>query len=420
MKFLTLWFTMFLTFFPMNSQEVNYDESKVPSFILPELLRLKNGEKVTDSGTWMQKRRPEIRADFESEMFGKIPGELKLTSWKVLEQDNNAFKGKATRKQINLTVKKNSRELNIGLLLYIPNSVKKATVFLGYNFYGNHTICDDPAIISTTSWTMNEPSYGIVNNHVTEQSRGVQKDYWCVEKLIDSGFGLATVFYGDVDPDRDDFSDGVHPFFYAQGQNHPLPDEWGSISAWAWGLSRVMDYLEHEEKVDSKKVILMGHSRLGKAALWAGALDQRFAIVISNNSGCGGAALSRRAYGETVEAINKTFPYWFCTNFKKYNGHENDLPIDQHELIALIAPRPVYIASAVEDRWADPKGEYLSGYYASEVYQLFGLKGLTDSVQPPLNTPVMNQIGYHIREGGHKVTEYDWEQYIRFVRLHLK
>jgi hypothetical protein len=413
--YLMLLFSPILLF----SQEANYDESKMPAYKLPELLRLKNGKEVKSSKVWMKKRRPEILADFENEMFGKIPRTLKITSSKVLEESNKAFDGKATRKQIRLTVKKGDKEFNIGLLLYLPNSTNPAPVFVGYNFNGNHTVCDDPNILLTESWINNETSLGIKNNQVTEQSRGSSTSQWCVEKLIDSGFGLATVYYGDVDPDRNDFSDGIQPFLYSKGQEKPLPNQWGSIAAWSWGLSRVMDYLETEKRVDPKKVIVFGHSRLGKTSLWAGATDQRFAIVISNNSGCGGAALSKRIYGETVARINQSFPHWFCNNFKKYNNNEADLPFDQHMLIALIAPRPVYIASAFEDKWADPKGEYLSGFYATPVYNLFGLEGLTSPEQPPINTPVMNQIGYHIRDGKHDVTPFDWEQYIKFARLHL-
>lgn len=396
--------------------EANYDESKVPQFKLPDPLVTFNGKKIKNIKQWERTGRPELLTFFTENMYGEVPGKLDISSIKVLEQSDNAFDGKAKRKQVELSFVKGEHKLSFTILLYLPNGEKKVPVFLGYNFTGNHSVTNDVNVIISSAWVNDNPSLGIINNQFTEQSRGAAVNRWPVEKMLDAGFGLATIYYGEVDPDKDDFSDGVHPFFYVDDQKNPADNEWGSIAAWAWGLSRALDYLEQDPDVDAQKVVVFGHSRLGKTSLWAGVTDQRFAGVISNDSGCGGAALSKRAFGETIWRINRSFPHWFCGSFKNYNGNEKALPVDQHEVIAMIAPRPVYVASAEDDQWADPKGEFLSLKYAGPVYELCGIKGITQTEMPPVNQPIRGVMSYHIRTGKHDVTDFDWEQYIQWAK----
>lgn len=396
--------------------DINYDEDAIAPFDLPNPLITFNGRKIKNAKKWEQKRRPEILEFFTENVYGEIPGKLNIASVNMLEDSDDAIAGKAIRKQVELTFKNNNKELSFTILVYLPKNKEKSPIFVGYNFYGNHTITTDVNVIISDAWVRDNPSFGIINNQLTEQSRGVRTNRWPVEKIIDAGFGLATIYYGEVDPDKNDFSDGIHPLLYAENQTHPAGNEWGSISAWAWGLKRAMDYFETDDDIDESKVVVFGHSRLGKTSLWAGASDQRFAAVISNDSGCGGAALSKRRIGETVWRINKNFPHWFCDNFKMYSKKERSLPVDQHELIALIAPRPVYIASAEEDKWADPHGEFLSAFYATPVYNLYNKKGIQSPKMPEVNHPIQNTVAYHIRTGKHDVTDFDWEQYLKWAK----
>lgn len=410
----------FFLFMFIGSSQTNYEESKVPSFAVPDPLLTFSGYTINSVKKWEKVRRPELLRFFENDIYGKIPKNLKIDSYTILEQDDHALNGKAKRKQVELTFKNNNKTLSYTILLYLPKNKVKAPIFLGYNFYGNHTITEDKAVLISSAWANNNESFGIENNTLTEASRGKRTHRWAVEKILDAGYGLATIYYGEVDPDKNDFSDGIHSLLYQQGQNQPKPAEWGSIAAWSWGMARALDYFEKDADIDASKVIAFGHSRLGKTSLWAGATDKRFAGVISNNSGCGGAALSKRKFGETIAVINDRFPHWFCDNFNQYGDNEEALPVDQHQLLALIAPRPLYVASAEEDQWADPRGEFLSSHYATQVYHLYGKKGIETKEMPMLNDPIHNTVSYHIRTGKHDVTDYDWENYINWANAFVK
>ena len=392
----------------------NYDEEKVPEYSLPDPLVFEDGTKVTGTKEW-EKRRAELYTLFETQVYGRSPEWKGKIIVKEVAANQDALGGTAVMKEVMLTLRNGVKTHVMLMLLYLPRSVKKAPLFLGYNFNGNHTVTDEPQIGLADIWPRKPVAAPVKGN---DSERGNSADNWQVREIISRGYGLATIYYCNVDPDFDDsFKNGVHYLF----DQEPDSESWGSIAAWAWGLSRAMDYLETLPVVDAKKVAVMGHSRLGKAALWAGASDKRFALVISNNSGCGGAALSKRKYGETVGRINRSFPHWFCDNFNKYNDNEEGLPIDQHQLLALIAPRPVYVASAEDDKWADPKGEFLSCVNASPVFVLLGKDGFPADEMPAVNSPVTGgSIGYHIRTGGHDVTLYDWQRYLDFADRMLK
>ena len=400
--------------------DINYDEAKVRPYHLPDPLVMQDSRRVATARMWFEKRRPELLQLFETNVYGRSPkGRPGGVGSEVTSVNVNALGGTAIRKEISLyfTDKKDGPRLD--LLLYLPKAARKPLpVFLGLNFSGNHTVAVDSGIALSRAWMRSGP--GVEDHKTTEATRGADARSWQAEKILARGYALATICYGDIEPDYDGgFQRGVHALFYRRGQTAPDPDEWGSIGAWAWGLSRAMDYLETEKDIDARRVAVMGHSRLGKTALWAGATDQRFALVISNDSGAGGAALGRRWYGETVKRINTAFPHWFCANYKKFNDDPDTMPVDQHELIALVAPRPVYIATAAEDQWADPKGEFIAAKAADPVYRLVGTDGLGATEMPELHQPVMTTIGFHLRAGKHAVTEYDWEQFLAFADKHM-
>jgi len=402
--------------FSEAQETFNYDESKVGEYTLPPVLTLSNGKVVANAAEW-QSRREEILNLFRQNVYGKIPARPEGLHFEMRRLDEQALSGRAISKQIRIYFTKEKTGPHMDMILYLPAKAgHPVPVFAGLNFKGNQSIHADSSIILSEK----HPELLKNTNKPHDQlTRGEQAERWEVETLIGKGYGVATAYYGDLELDYPEgWKKGIRTTL--QTELGITPEEWAAIGAWAWGLSRIMDYLETDEQVDAGKVIVHGHSRLGKAALWAGANDTRFAAVISNNSGEGGAALSRRWFGETTNRINTRFPHWFIDKYKTYNNNASALPVDQHMLLALIAPRPLYVASATEDLWADPKGEFLAAKNAEPVYTLFGKKGLGREEMPPADTSIGETIRYHIRTGKHNILLFDWLQYIDFVKENLE
>jgi hypothetical protein len=390
-----------------------YDEAKVPKYTLPDPLKLLSGEKVKDAQTWTAKRRPEILALYQDEVFGHSPAAPAKLDYEVVSVDKQALGGKAVRKLITLSL----AGKKVPMLLYLPaGATKPSPVFVALGFNGNHTVAVDPGVPLAQEWTVDTTTHKLVHNLAPETSRGASASRWQVEKILAHGYGLATIYAGDIEPDQPGaITYGIRPLFFKPDQTAPLANDWAALGAWAWGLSRAMDYLEKDQDVDAKRVAVFGHSRMGKTALWAGAQDTRFSIVISNESGEGGAAISRRLIGERTKDLNTRFPHWFAANFSKYNDKEDTMPFDSHMLMALIAPRAFYVASAEGDQWSDPKGEFLGLVNAGPVFELLGRQSLGTSKMPEIEQPIMRDVAYHIRAGKHDVTAYDWDQYLKFA-----
>jgi hypothetical protein len=404
----------------MNGQAGRWNRSHTFA-PLPPLLETKGLPAEESLQKWEGQRRSEILDLFRKQMYGVVPSRAVRLESQTIFINKMALEGRAEMKEVEVTLVQEGESLTFTMLILLPpERTGPVPLFLGLNFYGNQTVLADPEISLTGSWVGNNRSIGIEENRATEESRGTGSQRWPVDLILSRGYGLATIYAGDIDPDFDDgFRNGVHGLFPLEEAARG-PESWGTIAAWAWGLSRALDYLETDPDVDGERVAVLGHSRMGKAAMWAGAQDPRFALVISNNSGCGGAALSRRAHGERVQQINERFTHWFADRFNSYSENEKALPVDQHMLVALMAPRPLYVASAEEDEWADPYGEYLSLYYGSEAYEWYGNPAMSSDRLPEVDRPVTaGKLGYHIRTGGHDLTRYDWERYLDFADLHL-
>jgi len=413
-----------LTATAVASSQTNPDQYRQPVMPahLPDALVFADGTPITSPSQWPQRRR-ELVELFTEQMYGRMPARPAEMRFKVIDLDRHALGGKATREQVSILFRGREDGPRMDLLVYVPNRVKRPPVILGFNFWGNETISADAGIRISDRWVESGPtSYldlSCVKNHrATEACRGIDQGRWPVEKILEAGYALATAYRGDVDPDRaDGYNESIRSAWpeLAQGGNN-----FSTIAAWAWAMSRALDYLEQDAEVDGNRVVAFGWSRLGKAAIWAGALDARFAAVISNESGAGGAKVFHDVHGETVALLNTRFPYWFCSNFKQYNGRDAELPFDQNEVLALIAPRPLYIASAVEDENADPQGEFLGALAVTPVYRLLGSTGLPAAAWPEVNKPLLGRVSYHVRSGAHSVTGFDWEQYLRFCDAYVK
>ena len=379
------------------------DEARVPAYQLPPLLVSAEGKPITTPGEWFNIRRPQVMSLFGNLIYGVVPQPESpiRTTFEVVKKDENYMGGKATRKDVRIRFENAKGSAEMQILVFTPNGGgKPAPAFLLHSFAGTR---DD-------------------GHDASPDNPGFTRNSLPLGEFFGRGFGFVVVPQGDlVRHNEVEFLKGVHPLFYRAGQSFPKANEWGVIATVSWSASRAMDYLETDRDVDAKRVAARGHSKMGKATLWTVAQDQRFAMAISAQSGCAGAALWKRNFGENMEKMVTRFPYWLCRNAAKFARNEDDLPVDQHMLLACIAPRPVYVASGVEDLWADPRGEYLSAYHASPVYRLLGKKGLDSEASPPVGKILASgDIGYHNRAGGHSVEMFDWNMFLDFAERHLQ
>lgn len=370
----------------------NFDEALVPEYTLPDIFTLKSGEKVTNTRVWELERREELLDLFRSQVYGYAPPRPQNLSFRLIESNPEALGGEATLKIIALEFKVQNKEFSFPLTLFIPNDRRdKAPLFLLLNHRDSEN---------------------------TDPSRKVISDFWPVEYVIGRGYAIAAINIArDVDPDRPEAETGIRKFYQ---QHYPDPGNltWGTISAWAWSGFRAIDYFETDPDINSEQIAVIGHSRGGKTALWAGAQDKRIALTCSNDAGEGGPALSHRLLGEYVSNLNSNFPHWFTDNYNAYSGKELSMPFDQHMAVALCAPRGYHGGDATEDLWADPRGSWLSLLEASKVWEMYGNVKPMKEKMPLVNDLMVNgPIAYHMREGGHNLNLFDWKLYLDHADL---
>jgi hypothetical protein len=395
---------------------VNYDEAKVGTYTLPDPLLMADGKPVKDPKTWFNKRRPEIVKLFEEQQYGKAPGKPEGMSFEVDEKGAPAFDGKAVRKQVKIYFAKDKTGPVLNLLVYTPAAAKKPVpVLLAINFTANSLSVDDPGVTPGEIW---DPK----TKKRISAAGGRPFGRINPVPLLDAGIGVAMFYYGDIDPDYlGGLPDGIRAKYLKTGQTEPSADEWGAISAWAWGISRAVDYFETDPSVDAKRVAIFGVSRLGKTVMWAGAHDTRIAAVIASCSGEGGAALSRRDYGETIAHLTAPtrYPYQFAANYGKWLGFPDKAPMDANLLVALVAPRPLLLQTGNTDFWSDPKGEFLAAVDGGRVYELLGKQGLGTNVWPEAKQPIFHTLSYYMHDGGHGSVPSDWNIYLEFLKTNL-
>jgi hypothetical protein len=386
---------------------------------LPDPTVMLDGTRVTTREQWEQKRRPELKALFEHYMYGRYPAKPETVTAELLFQDITVFNGKGILREYELTFGPPGWP-KVNLLLAVPAGKAPAACFVGTNFGGNHLLTDLASVRIPTAWVPNNYP-GVKDNKATEAGRGKQADTWPLEQIISRGYAVATFYCGDIQPDRPNVREGMRATVISPGRIPPA-DETATIMWWAWGVHRAVDYLVTDKLIDPKRIAVVGHSRLGKTALLAGAFDERIAVVIPNQAGCGGTGPSRHDDGkaETVKRINTSFPHWFCGNFKAFNEDPSRLPFDQNCLVALCAPRPVLFTNAAEDLWANPSGQFAVLKAAEPAYKLLGAEGCSADKMPGVNTLVNSRLGYWIRPGKHAMSPPDWKTYMDFADKWLK